>query len=72
MKSYTVVQLFSLFILEGGDNIFIITRREFLALTTVIILYVNLDVLLQIIVGEKKMSSELLKKKFMKMIFDYS
>lgn len=50
-------------------NIFVITRKEFFLIATVIILYINLDVLLQIIVGEKKMSRELLKKKFMKMIF---
>ena len=50
-------------------NIFVITRKEFFALATVIILYINLDVLLQVIVGEKKMSRELLKKKFMKMLF---
>lgn len=50
-------------------NIFSITRGEFCALTTVIILYTNLDVLLQVIVSEKKMGSELLKNKFMKMIF---
>lgn len=40
-----------------------------MVLATVIILYINLDVLLQVIVGEQKMNSELLKKKFMKMIF---
>ena len=50
-------------------NSFVITRKEFFALATVIILYINLDVLLQVIVGEKKMSRELLKKKFMKMLF---
>ena len=50
-------------------NIFVTTRKEFFLIATVIILYINLDVLLQIIVGEKKMSRELLKKKFMKMIF---
>ena len=50
-------------------NIFVITRKEFFLIATVIILYINLDVLLQIIVGEKKMSRELLKKKFMKMLF---
>lgn len=50
-------------------NIFVITRKEFFALATVIILYINLDVLFQVIVGEKKMSRELLKKKFMKMLF---
>ena len=50
-------------------NIFVITRKEFFALATVIILYINLDELLQVIVGEKKMSRELLKKKFMKMLF---
>ncbi len=49
-------------------NIFVITRKEFFLIATVIILYINLDVLLQIIVGEKKMSRELLKKKFMKKI----
>lgn len=50
-------------------NIFVITRKEFFALATVIILYINLDVLLQVIVGEKKMSRELLKRKFIKMLF---
>ncbi|MCI9303197.1 VanZ family protein [Clostridium sp.] len=37
---------------------------------TVIILYINLDVLLQIIFSENKISIDLLKKKFMKMIFN--
>ena len=50
-------------------NIFVITRKEFFALATVIILYINLDVLLQVIVGEKKMSRELLKRKFIKILF---
>ena len=50
-------------------NIFVITRKEFFLIATVIILYINLDVLLQIIVGEKKMSRELLKRKFIKMLF---
>lgn len=51
-------------------EIFIITRREFFALATVIILYINLDVLLQITGAQKKMSNELLKNRFMRMIFN--
>ena len=51
-------------------QIFIITRREFFALATVIILYINLEVLLEIIGIQRKMSNELLKKKFMRMIFN--
>lgn len=50
-------------------NIFVITRKEFFLLATVIILYINLDVLLQIILGESKFGIGLLKKKFMNMIF---
>lgn len=62
--------MYSFFIMyKGGINIFTITRVEFFALATVIILYINLDVLLQIILGESKFSIGLLKKKFMNMIF---
>lgn len=50
-------------------NIFVITRKEFFLIATVIILYINLDVLLQIIVGKNTMTIETLKNRFMKMIF---
>lgn len=50
-------------------NIFIITRLEFFVLATVIILFINFDILLKVIVGKHKISSDMLKKKFMKIIF---
>lgn len=53
----------------GGVNIFTITKREIFSLATVIILYVNLDVLLQIIVGKNTMTTETLKNRFMKIAF---
>lgn len=53
----------------GGVNIFTITKREIFSLATVIILYVNLDVLLQIIVGKNTMTTEILKNRFMKIAF---
>ena len=50
-------------------NIFVITRKEFFLIATVIILYINLDVLLQIIVGEKKMS--LINENYLKLQDSY-
>lgn len=68
-KLYYCIAFLLTFICGEGIIIFIIRRVEFFTLATVIILYINLDILIRIIFNEGNMSIEVLKKKFMNMIF---